>query len=70
MGETTKEFLLKPQKNIIKPLLPDRHPNQDFFVCDILDAVPKDDMASMEHPVLSLSTQPDTRLRQSAALSV
>lgn len=55
---------MKPQKNIIKPLLPDRHPNQDFFVCDILDAVPKDDMASMEHPVFSLSTKPDTRLRQ------
>lgn len=44
-------------------LLPDRHPNQDFFVCDIMDAVPKDDMASMEHPVFSLSTRPDTRLR-------
>ena len=44
-------------------LLPDRHPNQDFFVCDIMDAVPKDDMASMEHPVFSLSTRPDTRIR-------
>ncbi len=46
------------------PLLPDRHPNQDFFVCDIMDAVPKDDMASMEHPVFSLSTKPDTRVRR------
>ena len=44
-------------------LLPDRHPNQDFFVCDILDAVPKDDMASMEHPIFSLSTRPDTKVR-------
>jgi plasmid replication initiation protein len=44
------------------PLLPDRHPNPDFFVCDVLDAVPKDDMASMEHPVFSLSTKPDTRI--------
>ncbi len=44
-------------------LLPDRHPNQDFFVCDIMDAVPKDDMASMEHPVFSLSTRPDTQIR-------
>lgn len=44
-------------------LLPDRHPNQDFFVCDIFDAIPgfRDDMASMEHPVFSLSTKPDTR---------
>jgi len=46
------------------PLLPVRHPNQDLFVCDVLDAIPKDDMASMEHPVFSLSTKPDTRLRR------
>lgn len=46
----------------MKPLLPDRHPNPDFFVCDVLDAVPKDDMASMEHPIFSLSTKPDTSI--------
>ncbi len=46
-----------------EPLLPIRHPNQDLFVCDVLDAIPKDDMASMEHPVFSLSTKPDTRTR-------
>ncbi|GGH41120.1 Plasmid replication initiator protein [Cribrihabitans marinus] len=40
-------------------LLPDRHPTADFFVCDILDAWPKDDLASMEHPLFSLSTRPD-----------
>ena len=44
------------------PLLPDRHPNQDFFICDVLDAIPKDDMASMEHPIFSLATKPDRRL--------
>jgi len=39
------------------------HPAQaDFFVCDILDAIPKDDMASMEHPIFSLSTRPDRRV--------
>src|SRR6056297_1723209 len=43
-------------------LLPDRHPTGDFFVCDIFDAAPKDDMGSMEHPVFSLSTRPDTRV--------
>ncbi|ODM45554.1 plasmid replication initiator RepA [Ruegeria sp. PBVC088] len=43
-------------------LLPDRHPTGDFFVCDIFDAAPKDDMASMEHPIFSLSTRPDTRV--------
>jgi hypothetical protein len=42
-------------------LLPDRHPNKDFFVLDIADAVPKDDMASMEHPLFSLATKPDMR---------
>ena len=46
------------------PLLPDRHPQQDLFVCDIVDAVPKGDMSSMEHPVFSLSTRPDTRPRR------
>lgn len=43
-------------------LLPLRHPQGDFFVCDILDAIPKDDMATMEHPVFSLSTRPDRRI--------
>jgi plasmid replication initiation protein len=46
------------------PLLPDRHPQGDFFVCDILDATPKGDMGSMEHPIFSLSTKPDTRARR------
>lgn len=46
------------------PLLPDRHPQKDLFVCDIVDAVPKGDMASMEHPVFSLSTKPDMRPRR------
>jgi plasmid replication initiation protein len=34
----------------------------DFFICDIAAAIPKDDMASMEHPVFSLSTRPDRRV--------
>lgn len=43
-------------------LLPDRHPNRDFFIADIFDGVPfKDDMSSMEHPIFSLSTKRDTR---------
>lgn len=47
----------------MNPLLPIRHPDRDFFVCDIFDALPyfKDDTASMEHPVFSLSTKPDMR---------
>ena len=43
-------------------LLPQRHPNHDLFICDVLDAIPKDDMASMEHPIFSLATKPDTRV--------
>jgi plasmid replication initiation protein len=55
VGEMTKER---------SPLLPDRHPQQDLFVCDVVDAVPKGDMSSMEHPVFSLSTRPDMRARR------
>lgn len=36
----------------------------DFFVCDILDAAPKGDMASMEHPVFSIATKPDRNVRR------
>ncbi|MBT9247909.1 replication initiator protein A (plasmid) [Gemmobacter fulvus] len=46
------------------PLLPDRHPQGDFFVCDIFDAAPKADIGAMEHPIFSLSTKPDTRPRK------
>jgi len=47
-----------------EPLLPDRHPTPDLFVCDIFDATPKGDMGSMEHPIFSLSTKPDHRIRR------
>ncbi|KAB2536919.1 plasmid replication initiator RepA [Salipiger aestuarii] len=43
-------------------LAPDRHPVADFFLCDIFDASPKDDLGTMEHPVFSLSTKPDRRI--------
>ncbi|RMD95694.1 MAG: RepB family plasmid replication initiator protein [Alphaproteobacteria bacterium] len=46
------------------PLLPDRQEQGDFFVCDIFDAAPKSDMASMAHPIFSLSTRPDHRIRR------
>ena len=42
-------------------LMPARH-GGDFFLCDVLDAIPKDDLATMEHPVFSLSTRPDLRV--------
>lgn len=34
----------------------------DLFICDLFDASPKDDLASMEHPIFSLSTRPDLRI--------
>ena len=39
-------------------------PNEqgDFFLCDIFDAIPKNDLASMEHPLFSLATRPDRRI--------
>ena len=43
-------------------LLPERHPVRDFFVLEIFDATPRSDMASMEHPIFSLSSKPDTRV--------
>lgn len=46
------------------PLLPDRRPKPDFFVCDIFDAAIKSDIASLEHPIFSLSTKPDHSIRR------
>ncbi len=43
-------------------LIPDRPPRADFFICDVFDAAPKDDLGSMEHPIFSLSTRPDRRV--------
>jgi Replication initiator protein A len=44
------------------PLAPDRHPNLDFFLADLV-VTPKDDIASMEHPVFALKPG-DTAVRK------
>ena len=44
--------------------LPGQMKQGDFFLCDIFDAIPKDDIASMEHPLFSLATRPDRRILQ------
>ncbi len=62
VGEITKE--LEGPEADRSPLLPDRRVNSDLFVCDIFDAAPKGDMASMQHPIFSLSTKPDKRVRR------
>lgn len=33
-----------------------------YFLCDIFGAMPKNDLATMEHPLFSLSTRPDRRI--------
>ena len=37
-------------------------PAGGYFICDLPWAVPKDDMASMEHPLFTLATRPDRRI--------
>jgi hypothetical protein len=39
---------------------------RDIFVCDLFGAAPKDDLASMEHPMFSLATRPDLTVRRYA----
>lgn len=46
------------------PLLPDRHPQHDLFICDVSDAVLKDVIQNMEHPFYSLSKKPETSVRR------
>lgn len=41
-------------------LLPVLHPNKDFFLCDLFDYALKDDGVSMEAPIFTLATFPDT----------
>lgn len=46
----------------VRCLTPTRHSQLDFFVADILDAAPKSDLASMEHPLFALRAG-DMRVR-------
>lgn len=50
--------------NSFDALLPDRHPQRDFFICDVADAVLKDLIPKMEHPFYALSKKPDTAVRE------
>ena len=40
-----------------------KHVQGDFFIADILDAMPKDDLASMEHPIFALKAGNTTQKR-------
>ena len=50
--------------NPLGPLLPDRHPQHDLFICDVADAVLTDVMQHMEHPFYSLSKKPETTVKR------
>ena len=52
-GDTAKNGLVKI-----------RHPNRDFFLADLFDYALKDDGASMEAPIFTLSTKPDLSIWQ------
>ncbi|WP_296660071.1 replication initiator protein A [Rhodoferax sp.] len=48
-------YMSKPERGLIRH----RHPNRDFFLADMFDYAMKDDGASMEAPIFTLSTKPD-----------
>ena len=48
----------KPKSS--RGLMPVHHPNRDFFLCDLFDYALKDDGVSMEAPIFTLATRPDT----------
>jgi plasmid replication initiation protein len=50
--------------NLLAPLLPNRHPQDALFICDVADAVLKDVMQHMEHPFYSLSKKPETTVKR------
>ncbi|SFU17970.1 replication initiator protein A [Sedimentitalea nanhaiensis] len=62
MGSAGETGALAGPGRGVDGLLPDRHRQGDFFLCDFFDAIPKDDIASMEHPLFSLATRPDRRI--------
>lgn len=47
-----------------KGLVRVRHPNRDFFLADLFDYALKDDGVSMEAPIFTLATKPDTSIWQ------
>lgn len=57
--ESTAMSLGDPVEGKRRALIPVRHPNRDFFLCDMFDYALKDDGASMEAPIFALTTQKD-----------
>lgn len=57
--DTTPDKLSVPAKRERSALLPLRHVDRDFFLADLFDYTLKDDGASMEAPIFTLSTKTD-----------
>ena len=57
--DTTSAKLPTPVKRERPALLPLRHTDRDFFLADLFDYAMKDDGASMEAPIFTLSTKVD-----------
>lgn len=58
-GDLKPEYQNQASQNERPKLLPQRHINRDFFLCDLFDYAMKDDGATMEAPIFTLSTKPD-----------
>lgn len=65
VGQRTNRLYRRGQRSyafgVTTLLLPERHPVRDFFVLDALDVAPRSDMATMAHPIFSLSPRPEMR---------
>ena len=59
LEDTSHKVAVRNTKRERSKLLPARHIERDFFLCDMFDYAMKDDGASMEAPIFTLATQPD-----------
>lgn len=63
VDEPTQQAHTEPNTKTIRrerpKLLPALYTSRDFFLCDLFDYAMKDDGASMEAPIFTLSTKPD-----------
>lgn len=61
-GASTSQQTANHKPLMTTHLRPNQNRDGDFFVADILDVAPKDDAASMEHPLFALRAG-DKRVR-------
>ena len=60
--EAQSREIMIPGPSSPRGLLPVHYPNRDFFLCDLFDYAMKDDGVSMEAPIFTLATKPDTKV--------